>query len=74
LIDFLNSKGIPTVVYYPKPLHCQPAYCDYPHVGEKTLIQSEKLAKQVLSLPVHPYLDESDQDKIIEAIRDYSNK
>jgi dTDP-4-amino-4,6-dideoxygalactose transaminase len=51
----LKSDGIPTAVYYPRPLHHQPAYrdCISPATG---LGWSERLATEVLSLPMHPYL------------------
>jgi len=66
--ESLAAQGIPTVIYYPKPLHCQTAYRDYPRAGESTLPVSEDLANRVLSLPIHPYLQAGTQDKIIEAL------
>ena len=63
----LKDEGVPTACYYPKPLHMQTAYKDYPVVstGVKT---AEDLAQKVLSLPMHPYLDEETQDFIIEKV------
>lgn len=52
----LKEQGIPTMVYYPKPLHHQKAYEDYPTAG--SLIHSERLCKRVLSLPMHAYMDQ----------------
>lgn len=52
----LEKKGIPTMVYYPKPLHLQTAYKDY-DFNKEDLTVSENLSKCVLSLPMHPYLD-----------------
>jgi dTDP-4-amino-4,6-dideoxygalactose transaminase len=65
----LRDAGVPTAVYYPVPLHHQPAYAMCP-VSGKGLGVSESLARRVLSLPMHPYLDEHVQDRIIEAVAD----
>ena len=59
----LNEKGIPTMVYYPIPMHKQKAYRNYYNV-DITLDNSEKLAKQVFSLPIYPDLSENDQEYI----------
>lgn len=64
----LKEMGIPTFVYYPMPLTLQTAYKHYP-TGPNGTPNAEKLAKQVLSLPMHPYLDEKTQDYIIEQTR-----
>jgi dTDP-4-amino-4,6-dideoxygalactose transaminase len=64
----LKSAGIPTAVYYPKPLHTQTAYRDYPRAGNGLPV-SEQLSAEVLSLPMHPYLDEATQDRIAAALR-----
>jgi len=64
----LKEAGIPTAVYYPRPLHLQTAYQDYPR-GGNGLPVSERLAGEVLSLPVHPYLDEQTQDFIIHSVK-----
>jgi len=62
-----RSEGIPTMVYYPLPLHLQPAYEHCPrHPGG--LRVSEALAGQVLSLPMHAYLSEAVQKRIIEVV------
>lgn len=65
----LKEKGIPTMVYYPIPMHLQTAfkgckadYCD--------LSVAEKLCKSVLSIPMHPYLDQASQDAVIAALRE----
>jgi UDP-2-acetamido-2-deoxy-ribo-hexuluronate aminotransferase len=57
LKDWLKEKGIPTAIYYPVPLHMQKAYLDLGY-GEGSLPVSERLSKQVLSLPVHTEMDE----------------
>ena len=65
--DALKQRGIPTAIYYPRPLHQQKAYCNglLPPGG---LPLSEALASEVLSLPMHPYLDEQTQDRIVGAL------
>jgi dTDP-4-amino-4,6-dideoxygalactose transaminase len=65
----LKAKGIPTAIYYPKPLHQQTAYSKFPCAGNGVPV-SERLAGEVLSLPMHPYLEESVQDRIITAGRE----
>jgi len=64
----LKEQGVPTAVYYPKCLHEQPvfehlgyAYGDFP--------ESEKAAGEVLSLPMHPWLTEEEQDKVVNAVK-----
>jgi dTDP-4-amino-4,6-dideoxygalactose transaminase len=63
-----KAAGVPTAVYYPMALSQQTAYCAYPRPSAGVPI-SERLARQVLSLPMHPYLDEATQDRIIAAVR-----
>jgi dTDP-4-amino-4,6-dideoxygalactose transaminase len=65
----LKAKGIPTAIYYPKPLHQQTAYSKFPCAGNGVPV-SERLAGEVLSLPMHPYLEEAVQDRIIAAVRE----
>jgi dTDP-4-amino-4,6-dideoxygalactose transaminase len=64
----LKAESIPTAIYYPIPLHLQQAYKDYP-VGKGGVAVSTKLAGEVISLPMHAYLDEATQDRIIDAVR-----
>ncbi len=63
----LRAEGIPTAIYYPIPLHRQQAYKHYP-VGEGGLAVSEQLAAEVISLPMHAYLDAPTQDRVIDAV------
>lgn len=63
----LREQGIPTAVHYPVPLNRQPAYSGYP-VAPGGVPVSEALARRVLSLPMHPYLDRPTQDRIIAAV------
>ena len=64
----LRDKGIPTARYYPKPIHMQTAYSDYPVQGNG-LPQTTDCIDKVISLPMHPYLDERTQDMIIETAK-----
>jgi UDP-2-acetamido-2-deoxy-ribo-hexuluronate aminotransferase len=63
----LQEMGVPTAVHYPIPMHLQPVYQslgynkgDFPH--------SERAAERVMSLPMHPYLSERDQDRVVESL------
>lgn len=66
----LQEQGIPTVIYYVKPLHQQVAYAHHP-VAPGGLPVSESLPERILCLPMHPYLTAQDQDRIIAAISDF---
>ena len=70
LAAHLREAGIPTAQYYPKPLHKQTAYENFP-IGAGGLPVSERIAHRVLALPMHPYLDGQTQTKITNAIRDF---
>lgn len=65
----LKAQGIPTAIYYPKPMHQQTAYRHYP-VAEGGLPVSERLSQDVISLPMHAYLEPAAQDRVIKAVRD----
>jgi len=64
----LQAEGIPTAIYYPIPLHRQQAYKHYP-IGKGGVAASDRLASEVISLPMHAYLDLATQDHIIDASR-----
>ena len=64
----LSAQGVPTAVYYPIPLHRQVAYKHYPIPGNGLPI-TDKLSAEVISLPMHPYLDEVTQDRVIAAVK-----
>lgn len=64
----LQAEGIPTAIYYAKPLHRQTAYRGFP-VAAAGLAVSERLADEVISLPMHAYLDEPTQDRIVDAVK-----
>jgi UDP-2-acetamido-2-deoxy-ribo-hexuluronate aminotransferase len=64
----LKAKGIPTAVYYPKCLHEQPVFANLGyHLGDFPV--SEQAAREVLSLPMHPFLSEEEQDKVVTALQ-----
>lgn len=67
--DSLKAQGVPTAIYYTKSMHQQTAYRDFP-VADGGLPASESLSDDVISLPVHAYLDEPTQDRVIKAVRD----
>jgi dTDP-4-amino-4,6-dideoxygalactose transaminase len=64
----LKAQGIPTAIYYPKSMHQQTAYRDFP-VADGGLPISEKLSDDVISLPMHAYLDEPTQERVISVVR-----
>ncbi len=64
----LKEKGIPTARHYPKPVHMQTAYTNYPVAGNG-LPNTMDCIGNVISLPMHPYLDEDTQDMIIETVK-----
>jgi len=66
----LKAQGIPTAIYYPKSMHQQTAYRNFP-VADGGLPMCERLSSDVISLPMHAYLDEPTQARIIEAVRGY---
>jgi dTDP-4-amino-4,6-dideoxygalactose transaminase len=66
----LRRDNIPSAVHYPCPMHLQPAYRRY-GTGQGSLPVSEKLAAQVLSLPMHPDLDEATGDRICQTAQRY---
>src|SRR3954471_17134091 len=64
----LKAQGIPTAIYYGKSMHQQTAYKQYP-VADGGLPGCESLSQDVISLPMHAYLTEADQERIIAAVR-----
>lgn len=70
LIAHLKAQGVPTAVYYPVPMHLQPAYAKFPQ-GAGGLPVTERLKDRVLSLPMHSDLDEATQDRIIAAVASF---
>ena len=64
----LKAQGIPTAIYYVKSMHQQTAYRDFP-VADGGLPACENLSRDVISLPMHAYLDEPTQERVIKAVR-----
>jgi len=70
LQKYLFERKIQTAIHYPKPIHLQPAFR---HLGYRRgdFPNTEKLSRQVLSLPLYPYVSKQDQDKIIRVINKF---
>lgn len=69
VIEELKARGIPTAVHYPRPLHLQPVFrAAGGGVGQFPI--AEAMADRVLSLPMHPYLADEDQVRVIDALAD----
>ena len=64
----LKEQGIPTMVYYPKPMHLQGAFAELGY-QQGDFPVSESLCERVVSLPMHPYLDEEDIKFVSNAVR-----
>jgi dTDP-4-amino-4,6-dideoxygalactose transaminase len=69
LAESLREASVPTAIYYPKPLHQQTAYRDFP-LASGGLACAERLSREVLSLPMHPYLTMSMQERVASAIKE----
>jgi dTDP-4-amino-4,6-dideoxygalactose transaminase len=67
LISSLKKEGIPTAIYYPKPLHLQKAFTSLGYEKGQCPV-AEATAEKIFSLPIHPYLEEKDQDLIIKTL------
>lgn len=68
IMDELRKAGIPTAIYYQKPLHLQGAFKTLGY-GEGDYPVSENISRKIFSLPMHPYLKKEDQEIICEIIR-----
>ena len=64
--DTLRADGVPTAIYYPRPLHRQPAYREH-HDGT-ALPVSDHLADRILALPIHPDMDEAAESHVCDAL------
>ncbi|HEV7353306.1 MAG TPA: DegT/DnrJ/EryC1/StrS family aminotransferase [Brevundimonas sp.] len=71
LAAHLRDQGVPTAVYYPVPMHLQPAYARFPQ-GAGGLPVTERVKDEVLSLPMHADLDEATQDRIVAAVASFA--
>ena len=73
LQQFLKENGIPTAVYYQKPMHQQKAFNKYEY-NDKDYQNTIRLSETVLSLPFHPYMNMSDAEKVVGKIIEYMEK
>lgn len=69
----LKSKGVPTAIYYPRPLHLQTVFSSLGYKKGDFPV-SENIAATILSLPMHPYLQPEDQDYIIDSLNESLSK
>jgi dTDP-4-amino-4,6-dideoxygalactose transaminase len=67
IMDKLQAQGIPTTIYYPRPLHTQAAYQSFP-TDPDGLLNSEAAAQCVFSLPMHPYLNDASIARVVAAL------
>lgn len=72
MVESMRAAGVPTAIHYPTPLHMQPAFADL-RLGRGSFSAAESAARDVLSLPMHPYLNQGDQDTIATALLAYTS-
>lgn len=70
LLAYLREKGVGASIHYPAPVHLQPAY----NQANSNLVQTERAAKEILSLPIYPELSKSDIMSVIETIKEFESK
>ena len=68
--EYLKSKGVPTLVYYPRPMHTMEVF-KYCHTGEEDFVNTMGYAERTFSIPFSAYLSEEDQEKIIESLLNF---
>lgn len=73
LQEELKKNDIPSMVYYPKPMHMQQAF-DGLVFNDKDYVNTIQLCDTVLSLPMHPYLEDTDMNKVVEVIKQYKSR
>ena len=73
LVNFLKEREIPSMIYYPLPLYKQEAFSHYVE-SNFSIANVEDLCNRVFSLPIHTEIEESGQEKIIDAVLDFFNK
>ena len=73
LIKFLNDNEIPVMIYYPVPLYKQEAFSNYVNCDFK-IPNVEQLCKTVFSLPIHTEIENSNQEFIINKVKEFFNK
>jgi dTDP-4-amino-4,6-dideoxygalactose transaminase len=70
LRKFLHEQGVPTAIYYPEPLHLQPAF-SYLGYAKGSMPQAEKACAETLALPIYPELPQEDQELVVRSIADF---
>lgn len=73
LQEYLKENGIPSMIYYVKPMHMQGAFADQDCV-KCNLDVTESICSRVLALPIHPYMSEEEQDKVVITIKKFINE
>ena len=68
LLKFLQSEGVPALIHYPIPIHKQPCYPQYHSVE---LPKTEKACQEILSLPIHPFIEDSEQEIVIAKVKQF---
>ena len=71
---WLAERGIGTGIHYPHPVHLQPGYRDAVRLGVGGLPETERIARETLSLPMYPELPDADVARVAAAVRDYFNR
>ncbi len=69
MVEAMGRAGIPVAIYYPKCLHLQPVFASLGY-QQGDFPEAERAASEVLSLPMHPFLEIRDQDRVIDAVRE----
>ncbi len=69
LKSYLAAHGVETLIHYPVPVHLQPAYIG--RMGNPALTQTERICREILSLPMHPYLEEEEINTISALIKEF---
>jgi UDP-2-acetamido-2-deoxy-ribo-hexuluronate aminotransferase len=65
----MKARGVPTAVHYPVPLHLQPVFASL-GLGAGSFSKSEAAGRRVISLPMHPYLTEEQQVRVVQALKE----
>ena len=73
-MQFLHERGIGTAIHYPVPIHLQPAYRGRLTAGEGSLPETERAAREIVSLPMYPELSEADVSRVAQAIREFATQ
>ena len=71
LQQYLANHGVNTLVHYPVPVHLQPAYSGRIECSPDGLPSTESVCREILSIPVHPELDQREVQQVIDALRGF---